>query len=270
MLTGRRKRGRYRFKRWVNVTAFILLLAFGILFMLKLIPKEFFRQFGGIVISEISEKDRKKLKEIESGDYPEELVNFLENHMEALDFVYKYPENKDKKFSVDLSREASSNEVPLLIQWDERWGYEKYGENFIATGGCGPTALSMAAIYLTKKPEYTPLKVAETAYKKGYYIGGVGSKWSLISEGCSYFGLNSQMVPLDESCMENALKEGQVIIASMGEGDFTRKGHFIVIRGFDDKGFYVNDPASYKNSEIVWEYETLKKQIKNMWAMSAA
>lgn len=269
-MVARRKKAKYRLKRWVKAVIFTLLAAILIVCILKLIPKQFFNRIDASAASELSREDTKKLKKINSGGYPDDLVKFLDNHIEAIDFVYKYPENKDKDFSIDLSKEVSSDKVPLLIQWDKRWGYEKYGKDFIATGGCGPTALSMAAIYLTKNPDYTPLKIAETAYENGYYIEGTGSSWELMSDGCSLFGLNSRMVPLGRKYMEDELSIGNVIIASMGEGDFTKRGHFIVIKDFDNEGFYVNDPVSYVNSEKVWSYDRLEGQIKNMWAMSVA
>ncbi len=270
-MTARRRKGRYRFKRWVKTSAFTVLFLLLVFSSLRLLVSNAdFKSFDKVSLQGLSAADRLKLREIEKGDYPKQLVDFLENHMEALDFVYRYPKDKDKNFTITILEELYADEVPLLIQWDQRWGYKKYGDDLIALEGCGPTALSMAALYLTKNPEYTPLNVSQVSYKEGYYASGIGSKWSLMSEGCAHFGLSSKMVPLDKTSMENALNDKKVIIASMGEGDFTKKGHFIVIKGFCEEGFYVNDPVSYKNSEKIWPYEILKGQIKNMWAMSAA
>ena len=39
--------------------------------------------------------------------------------------------------------------------------------------------------------------------------------------------------------MKQALDDGKVIVCSMGPGDFTTEGHFILIRGYDGNGFYV-------------------------------
>ena len=72
-------------------------------------------------------------------------------------------------------------------------------------------------------------------------------------------------MPLSESAMKQALDQGSVIISSMRPGDFTTTGHFILIRGYDEKGFLVNDPNSRKNSEKQWDYETLSGQIKGLW-----
>ena len=69
--------------------------------------------------------------------------------------------------------------------------------------------------------------------------------------------------------MTNALDSGKVIICSMKPGDFTQEGHFIVIRGYENNLFYVNDPNSAARSEVGWEYIRLRSQISNMWALGA-
>lgn len=43
----------------------------------------------------------------------------------------------------DTIGEVAAGEIPLLLQWDERWGYSVYGDNMIAVNGCGPTAVAM-------------------------------------------------------------------------------------------------------------------------------
>jgi len=69
--------------------------------------------------------DAEKLEHIHSsGDYSEILIETVEKCPQTIDFVYNYPELKDKHFTIDLSADAHSGTVPLFIQWDERWGYE--------------------------------------------------------------------------------------------------------------------------------------------------
>ena len=65
--------------------------------------------------------------------------------------------------------------------------------------------------------------------------------------------------------MKQALDQGSVIICSMRPGDFTTTGHFILLRGYDENGFLVNDPNSRKNSEKQWNYDALSGQIKCLW-----
>lgn len=214
--------------------------------------------------------DAEKLEQIRSsGDYPEILVETAEKCPQTIDYVYNYPELKDKRFDIDLSSEAQSGAVPLFIQWDERWGYEPYGSGFIGTSGCGPTCLSMAAVYLTKNAAYSPLFVARMAEEKGYCVPGNGSSWTLISEGSAALGLSAQELPLWEQSMKNALDSGALIILALGPGDFTSSGHFVVLTGYDDRGFAVNDPNSPNNSAMRWTYDRLSPQISNLWFLEA-
>ena len=215
--------------------------------------------------------DAEKLEKIRTSDeYPEILVETAEKCPQTLDYVYNYPELKDRRFDIDLSADAQSGTVPLFIQWDERWGYEPYGSGFIGTSGCGPTCLSMAAVYLTKNAAYSPLFVARLAKKNGYCVPGNGSSWTLISEGSALLGLSATELPLWEQSMKNALDSGAVIILALGPGDFTSSGHFVVITGYDSSGFTVNDPNSPDNSAKHWTYDRLSPQISNLWSLLVA
>lgn len=215
--------------------------------------------------------DAEKLEKIRTSDeYPEILVETAEKCPQTLDYVYNYPELKDKRFDIDLSADAQSGTVPLFIQWDERWGYAPYGSGFIGTSGCGPTCLSMAAVYLTKNAAYSPLFVARLAEKNGYCVPGNGSSWTLISEGSALLGLSAAELPLWEQSMKNALDSGALIILALGPGDFTSSGHFVVITGYDSCGFTVNDPNSPDNSAKHWTYDRLSPQISNLWSLLVA
>lgn len=197
--------------------------------------------------------------------YPEKLRELLGNNPEILDYVYHYPAERRQDVSTDLSKETESSGVPLLMQWDMRWGYKPYAGGMIGYTGCGPTCLSMVALYLTKNSTYSPQYIAMTAENKGFCIEGVGTSWDLMGKGCKLFGLRSKVIPLDENRMIRELENRHPLILSMGKGDFTSSGHFIVIRGYDD-GFIVNDPNSRKRSERRWSYEELRGQIKNIWS----
>ena len=212
--------------------------------------------------------DRDKLQEIEDSDeYPGQLKEMAEKNSETIDFVYDYPEKKDKKQKVDLSKEAKSDTVPLLMQWDERWGYEQYSGGFLGYTGCGPTNLAMVVLYLTGDKTVTPATVAEYAESAGYSVPGSGSSWTLISEGCEHYGVHATEVPMAEDRIRARRDEGCPIIVNVGPGDFTDSGHFMTITGYDSEGFTINDPNSRANSEKHWTYAQLNGQIRNLWAM---
>ena len=213
---------------------------------------------------------REKLEYIRtSGQYPDMLIHMAEKYEETLDFVYNYPEKKDEEPPIDLSAEAEAEEVPLLMQWDERWGYRPYAGGLMGYSGCGPTCLSMAALNLTHDPKWTPVETAALAERWGYGVKDQGSSWTLFSEGSRLMGLHPEELPLDKKKMTQALDQGKLIVLAVGPGDFTQSGHYLVVTGYEKKGFRLNDPNSKANSERVWPYEKLKGQIRNIWSLSA-
>ena len=49
-----------------------------------------------------------------------------------------------------------------------------------------------------------------------------------------------------------ALENGEPVICSMRPGDFTTKGHFIVLVGMEDGKIRVHDPNSAQRSSQLW------------------
>lgn len=202
-----------------------------------------------------------------STQYPKQLQELALKNEEALEFVYDYPTEHVKEHTIDLTEEASMDSVPLFVQWDKRWGYEKYSGNFFAASGCGPTTLSMVVVYLTHNREASPIAVAKYSKEAGYSVDGSGSSWTLISEGCMHYGVKAKAVALDESRMKAELDEGHPIVVNVGPGDFTDTGHFMVITGYDDEGFSINDPNSIEKSGKRWLFRNISSQIRAVWSM---
>lgn len=218
-----------------------------------------------------------KIKYIQSNTdlYPQELLELLSRNVETVDFVYSYPNlveaglnTEQAANQVSLTKEETESVHPLFLQWDTRWGAIPYGSSMIALSGCGPTCLSMAVVGLTGNEEATPAAVARFAMEQGYYMEGTGTAWTLMTEGCKNYGLQGQEISLSEEVMAQKLKEGCMLICSVSKGDFTQTGHFIVIYGYEDGWFEVNDPNSVTNSQAKWKFDRLEGQIRNIWAMS--
>ena len=200
------------------------------------------------------------------GTWPRSLIDLLERNPEAEDFVLGYP-NRDTLAEESFAPEDLTT-VPLLLQFDQRWGYEKYGSDFLAITGCGPTCLAMAGMYLTGDTEaMRPDRIASFAQRSGYYASGYGSSWTLISEGAVKLGLDVTEIPLVEKRIKDNLEVGNPIICAMGRGDFTATGHYIVLIGLEDGKFIVNDPNSVENSKKLWSYEQIQGQIRNLWVI---
>ena len=198
-------------------------------------------------------------------DYPEELISLYERNEDARQFVLDYPLKKDSDQEIALSMDEYDG-VPLLMQWDERWGYSKYGSGIIGLNGCGPVCLSMVASYLKNDGSLDPKMIAAFSEENGYYVKGNGTAWALMSEGAEELGLVAKELPLEESIVERELTANHPIICIMGEGDFTTEGHYIVLTGYHDGMVSVNDPNSYKNSDKLWKFSDIESQIKNLWS----
>ena len=200
---------------------------------------------------------------------PESLLELKEKYPQTAAFVDSYPWKKNLSFSLDLSEEVAAGTVPLFLQWDERWGYRTYGNNFFAVNGCGPTCLSMVVCGLTGNTDWNPYAVGVFSENSGYYVPGEGTAWSLMTEGAASLGLVSQCGEASAAYISGQLSQGHPIICSMYPGDFTYTGHFIVLTEVDEAGnVAVNDPNSRENSERHWRMEELLPQIHALWSFS--
>lgn len=219
-------------------------------------------------LSQLAEEDERIAGILENSyKYPDKLLEALANNPEMTDFVMGYEENAGR-VSGTLTQDEMKQDFPLFLQWDPRWGYGDYGDGSnIGLAGCGPTCLSMALFYLTGDESLTPDRMAEYSMKNGYYISGTGTAWALLQDVPEQYGISVSQPKAEENTMKTALDNGSVIICSMGPGDFTAAGHFIVIYGYDKKGFLVNDPNCVARSRQTWSFSDLKGQIKNIWVL---
>lgn len=214
----------------------------------------------------LSDDEKRSYVEAHPELYPEHLVEFMYSSPESVDFIYSYPEYKNKKQVIDLTEEYVRGEIPLLIQWDKRWGYEPYGDDILALSGCGPTCLSMVYTGLTGDLSMHPSAMGAFSEACGYYLEDVGTSWELMGEGTRMLGLESDTIPVDRDCFYEELDAGHPLICSMSPGDFTDSGHFIVICGRKGNRLTIHDPNSPERSSRAWSYDEIEDQIKNAWA----
>ena len=197
--------------------------------------------------------------------YPQSMIDLLERNPETEDFVLCYPFREE--MAVEAFSYDRSEGVPLMMQWDKRWGYLKYGSDVVGITGCGPVCLAMAGYYVTGDEAFNPGNMVDFAWENGYYAAGSGSSWTLISEGGEMLGLEVTEIPLVKKKIMDNLEAGNPIICAMGKGDFTTSGHYIVLVGTENGLIRVNDPNSYANSEKLWSYEEMESQFRNLWVI---
>lgn len=203
-----------------------------------------------------------------SAGYPDGVVELLDKNPETVDFVEHYPKKKDSDPAETIGDSLQPGSIPLLLQWDERWGYSTYGTSIIAISGCGPTCMAMVASGLNQDPSITPAKVASFGTQHSYVDEENNTYWSFMREAGASWNLSCYEGLLDETQVSAELSAGHPIICSVGPGNFTQIGHFIVLTGYENGNVTVNDPFSKANSETLWNFSQIKDQIRAMWVYS--
>ena len=89
-----------------------------------------------------------------------------------------------------------------------------------------------------------------------------------MTAGASELGIKSaQLTNWSEDTLKSELSAGHPIICSMGPGDFTNQGHFIVLSGLTEEGkVLINDPNSKINSRKKWDLNTIINQMNAAWS----
>lgn len=216
--------------------------------------------------SELTLEQKKQYVLDHKEKYTDDLIGFMNKYDQVVDYVYNYPIRNSLTVTTNASEEKTDTDFPLYIQWDYRWGYNQYGDSMIGIAGCGPTSLAMVYSGLTGKTDQNPASVCKLSEDKGYYVANVGTSWDLMTKGANDLGIKSEQLSLFENNLVSHLQKGHPIICSVKKGDFTYSGHFIVLTGYKDGKFIINDPNSKANSQKLWEYSVLEPQIKNLWA----
>ncbi len=112
-----------------------------------------------------------------------------------------------------------------------------YSKTTISSSGCG------AASYANVKGISIP-EAAEISMKEGCRVYQSGTSGSLFTNhgGKSAGGATDAL---------NSVANGKYLVASMGPGNWTSGGHFILVYGFANNSVYVSDPASSKQHRAV-------------------
>ena len=155
-------------------------------------------------------------------------------------------------------------DVVYFNQTDEARAEQTYGSDPLATHGCGPTAMAMAVSSLTGET-VDPADMAALCVKQGYWCRNHGSYLSIVQGVAETYGLECE--PLDLAALEEDdlylhLATGDVAVALMTKGHFTKGGHFILLRGTTLSGeILVADPASRDRSLISWDLSLILDEL---------
>ena len=155
-------------------------------------------------------------------------------------------------------------EIIYFNQTDEARADQLYGTDPLSTHGCGPTAMAMAVSSLTGEP-VDPADMAALCVQQGYWCRDHGSYLAMVQGVAETYGLDCRSLDpaaLDEGELYTRLSGGDVFVALMTKGHFTRGGHFILLRGTTLGGeILVADPASRDRSLISWDLSLILNEL---------
>ncbi len=244
------------------------LFAAVIIVMLLLIPvekkHEYYQKWGKLAV--LAETDERAKFAIDNADlYPEYWFKMLYNESN-FEIAYNYPFMKDNYKTMSFTDEELSGAA--IYMNDQRWIYEDFS---IKTQGCAAVVITMANLYLNHNDEVDPVKVSNYAYEMGYSgLGGINQV--NVTDIIEHFGMTAEEHIFDkdngEKITENELKtavdtENAVVMVAVNGDTFGR--HALLIRGYDENKFYINDPASAEKTSMQWNFEVLKNEITRYW-----
>ena len=148
--------------------------------------------------------------------YPKGVIELLDKNPATVDYVEDYGEKQGQAYAEDIGDDYVEGQIPLLIQWDERWGYAPYGTSVVAVSGCGPTCMAMVAAGLNHDPTITPAKVAAYGTENSYVDEENNTYWAFMQEAGADFGLSCYSGFLTEQQLAAELSAGHPVICSMG------------------------------------------------------
>lgn len=162
--------------------------------------------------------------------------------------------------------------MPIVYynQSEEPWADQPYGRDDIGRYGCGPTAMCMVVSSMTDT-KIDPAQMAKWAVEHGCWASRSGSYLSIVERTAQGFGLTAR--PISEKtpeAVQAALLEGNLLVALMGPGHFTKGGHFILLRGVTLTGtILVADPNSLERSLLEWEPQMILDELSRSTANGA-
>lgn len=163
----------------------------------------------------------------------------------------------------DVMLDSVAGPLTYYNQGDSRWGnYLWGGKDPLSIYGCGPTIMAMLITSLTGN-QVLPADAANWAASNRCWAPEDGSYHCLIQHASSAFGIEA--VPIRDysvNGIQQALNSNRLVIALVGKGHFTQRGHFLIITRMTEEGkVRIADPNSYENTSIDWDPEIILKEL---------
>lgn len=191
-------------------------------------------------------------------------------------FVSEYPLSEaidDTSLAMETgspSADVPDTNVPHLYQWDRRWGNTVYSSAAFGLTGCGPTSYAMAYQGVTGKADIDPCEMGKIADERGYMSEFNGTSNAFFGDMAEEFGMSCEELDATSENLVDALTSGHVVIAHLGPGLFTTRGHYFVLAGVADNGEVIlNDPYSHERSSRTWPADTIAGEATEYYSFAA-
>lgn len=157
--------------------------------------------------------------------------------------AYKgHVEIADRNGTKLLGQYKVGDELPTRVNLDVPY-YSQRKSRYEPSKSCNVTSVAMVLAYFGINPRSTDLRLKEQLYLEITDQGrDPNAKYwhDKLSQLIRSYGMNNRFsVSTSWDEVKTHLANGNPVIIS---GKFTRSGHIIVLRGYDERGFWVNDP----------------------------
>ncbi len=206
------------------------------------------------------------------------VISHAEGNPNVIHFLYLYghdvssPEtftytDEERQALLPLLGDDVKGLVPLLMQWDWRWGYIWYGGGPGGLTGCAPTCMAMIGLGLTGDESINPKDMFAFSENSGFWVPGQGTSWSLVTNAFPNHPIRCSQISPDEGTIRAELQAGHPVLINVGIGKFSAVGHFMVLAGLaEDGNFILNDPNNLENCSRTWPWSELSTEVVNAWS----
>lgn len=195
------------------------------------------------------------------------LLELALNEPDAISFVANYL-TADKSGS-SYGDTVTKGEVPLLYNWDTRWGYVSYGDGCIGVTGSAPTTVAMAYMGLTGNSDKTPATIAQAVSTSSTSSNSSDSSTTSSSDADSVetmiqlmtsAGLSATQYESSSDTLVACLSDSSVAAVLINDDGLIEDtdAHWALVVGMNSDGsLNVFDPTSTEVSTLTWSSSTI-------------
>ncbi len=217
-----------------------------------------------------------------AGEFMPYVISHAEGNPNVIHFLYldghdvESPESfsytdEERSRLLPLLGDNVTGLVPLLMQWDYRWGFDHYGGGPAGLTACAPTCMTMIGFGLTGDESINPRDMFLYSENSGYWVSGQGTSWDLVLNAFPDHNISGMRISADQGTITSELRAGHPVLINVGVGKFSAVGHFMVLAGvLDDGSFILNDPNNLENCSKTWTWSELGSEVMAAWSYHLA